>query len=207
MIIQWIQRSVAVVVLAFGFSALASETWNVDASHATARFKVTHMMLSKVSGEITGVTGTFKIDPKDITKLTAEVTLDPKTISTHNAKRDDHLKNADFLDVTAHPTISFKSTKVVKKGKDTFDMTGDLTLHGVTKPVTLKEAKLTAPQKNPFGAGQKRAFSGKTTINRKDFGLVWNKTMDGGGVVVGDTVEIEVEAELDSTEKAAEKKG
>ena len=187
-------------------SLLATESWEVDASHSTARFKIKHMMLSNVSGEITGMKGTFTADGKDVTKLVTEVSLDMNTINTNNGKRDEHLKSADFFDTAKHPTITFKSKKVTKGKGKTFKITGDLTMHGVTKEVTLDDATLTDALKDPWG-NMRRAFTAKTKINRKDYGLTWNKALETGGVVVGETADIELEVELTQPVKTEEKKG
>lgn len=185
--------------------AFAAETWEIDASHSTARFKIKHMMISNVSGEITGMKGTFTTEGKDITKLTTDVTLDATTINTNNAKRDEHLKSADFFDIAKHPNITFKSKKVTKGKGKTFKIVGDLTMHGVTKEVTLEDAALTDALKDPWG-NMRRGFTAKTKINRKDYGLTWNKALETGGVVVGETTDIELEVELTQPTKIEEKK-
>ena len=178
--------------LAFGGEVRAS-TWEIDSSHTTAGFKVRHLMISNVKGEFTGVTGTVIVDDKDVLKSKVEVSMDTASISTGNAKRDDHLKTADFFDAKTFPKVTFKSTKIEKAG-DKLALTGDLTLHGVTKPVTLT-AELTSEIKDPWG-NTRRGVTASGKVNRKDFGLTWNKTLDGGGVAVGDEVQLNIEAEL-----------
>lgn len=170
-------------------------TWEIDDSHTSAKFKVRHLMVSNVYGQITGAKGSLEINDKDLTKTSGTVTLDLNTINTSNEKRDAHLKNEDFFEVTKHPTITYKINKVTKAKGSKYTLEGDLTLKGVTKPTTLKDVEITPSVKDPWG-GMRRGLSGTTSINRKDFGLTWNKPLDGGGVVVGDTVEIEVAAEL-----------
>lgn len=184
----------------------ATETWEVDATHATGRFKIKHLMISNVSGEVTGMKGTFTTDDKDVTKTTAEVTLDATTINTNNAKRDEHLKSEDFFNTAKFPTITFKSKKVAKGKGGKFKMTGDFTMHGVTKEVTLEDAELTSAMKDPWG-NTRRAFTAKTKINRKDFGLTWNKVLETGGVAVGETADVELEVEMTLPAKPEEKKG
>ena len=178
--------------LALGGEVRAS-TWEIDSSHTTAGFKVRHLMISNVKGEFTGVTGTVIVDDKDVLKSKVEVSMDTASISTGNTKRDDHLKTADFFDAKTFPKVTFKSTKIEKAG-DKLALTGDLTLHGVTKPVTLT-AELTSEIKDPWG-NTRRGVTASGKVNRKDFGLTWNKTLDGGGVAVGDEVQLNIEAEL-----------
>ncbi|NDG27581.1 MAG: polyisoprenoid-binding protein, partial [Proteobacteria bacterium] len=172
-----------------------ASTWEIDDSHTAAKFKIKHLMVSNVYGQITGAKGTLDIDDKDPSKTSGTITLDVSTINTNNEKRDAHLKDADFFEVTKHPTISFSIKKLSKSKNGKYLMEGDLTIKGVTKPVVLKEVELTPTVKDPWG-GTRRGLSGITTIDRKDFGLTWNKTLDGGGVVVGEKVDVEIAAEL-----------
>ncbi len=174
--------------------SLFAQSWDIDASHAEARFKIRHLMISNVSGTVGGFKGTCSSDDKDEMKLTGcEVVLDVNTINTSNEKRDAHLKNEDFFDTKKFPTMTFKSKKAVKKG-DQWELVGDLTLHGVTKEITITKVEITKPVKE-MGA-VRRGFSGSLTINRKDFGLSWNKALDNGGVALGESVEVSVESEL-----------
>lgn len=182
------------VVFGFAIHGVAG-TWDIDDSHTSAKFKVRHLMVSNVYGQITGAKGSLDINDKDLTKTSGTVTLDVGTINTNNEKRDAHLKAEDFFEITKHPTITYKISKVTKGKSGKYTMEGDLTLKGVTKPVTLKDVEITPTVKDPWG-GMRRGLSGTTSINRKDFGLTWNKPLDGGGVVVGDNVEIEIAAEL-----------
>ncbi len=179
-----------------------AEVWVTDQAHSAAHFKVKHMMVATVNGDITGVDAKLDINDKDITKSTVEATLDTKTINTNNAKRDEHLRSPDFFDVAKFPAIKFVSTKVSKAGKDGLKVAGNLTIRDVTKPVTLEVEGPTKAFKDPWG-NMKRGLSASTKINRKDFGLTWNKALETGGVVVGDEVKIEIELEL---QQAAEKK-
>lgn len=184
----------AFAALALPASSLAS-TWEIDASHTTAGFEVTHMMISKVRGHFGKVAGTIDIDDKDLTKSRLDVTIDASSIDTRNEDRDKHLRNADFFDTAKHPNITFKSTKVKKAGKDKLAVTGDLTMRGVTKPVTLDVVYTGKELKNPWGQPV-RAASATAKINRKDWGFVWNKSLDAGGLLVSDEVTIQIDAEL-----------
>ncbi len=174
--------------------AIAS-TWEADTAHSSANFSVKHLGISNVSGTLGDVTGKVEVDDKDITKSKIEATVDLKGINTKMGKRDDHLRSPDFFDVEKFPSLSFKSTKVEKGEGNKLKVTGDLTIHGVTKPVTL-DGELTAEVANPFSGAKTRGFSGTTTLNRKDFGLTWNKTLEAGGLLVGEDVKVFVETEL-----------
>ncbi len=169
--------------------------WIFDDAHSAADFSVRHMMVTNVKGQMRGVKGVVDIDDKDLTKSKVDVTLDVGTITTMNPKRDEHLKSPDFLDAQKFPTIKFVSKKVTKSG-DGLTVTGDLTIRGVTKTSILTVEGPTAPIKDPWGK-TKRGFTATTKVNRKDFGVSWNKALDGGGVVVGDEVKITIEGELE----------
>jgi polyisoprenoid-binding protein YceI len=169
--------------------------WEIDASNTTAQFSVRHMMVNTVKGQFGKVTGTVNLDDKDATKSKVEAVIDATTIDTREAKRDAHLKSPDFFDVAKYPTLTFKSTKIAKAGKGKYKATGDLTMHGVTKSVVLDVDGPTEPVKNLMGAWTRGAHV-TATINRKDFGLNWNKALEAGGVLVGEEVKIEVDAEL-----------
>jgi polyisoprenoid-binding protein YceI len=159
-------------------------------------------MVSNVYGQITGAKGALEIDEKDPTKTTGTVTLDVSTVNTANEKRDAHIKGEDFFDVAKHPSITYTIKKVTKGKGGKYKMDGELTMKGVTKPVSLNDVEITPTVKDPLG-GVRRGFSGTTTLSRKDYGLTWNKQLDGGGMVVGDTVDIEVAAELKEKQAAA----
>lgn len=170
-----------------------ASNWEIDPAHTTAGFKVRHLMISNVKGEFTGIAGTINLDEKDLLKSKIDVSMDVGSVNTGNAKRDEHLKTADFFDAQKFPKLTFKSTKIEKSG-DKLAMTGDLTLHGVTKPVTLM-VELTTEIRDPWG-NVRRGANATGKLNRKDFGLTWNKTLDGGGVAVSDEVQLTIEAEL-----------
>ena len=181
--------------------ALAS-TWDIDTAHASGNFSVKHLIISSVNGTLGDVTGKVEMDDKDVTKSKVEVSIDLKGINTRQPKRDDHLRSPDFFDVDKFPALTFKSTKIEKGEGSKLKVTGDLSMHGVTKSVTL-DGELTAEVTNPFSGAKARGFSGNTMLNRKDFGLNWNKTLEAGGVLVGEEVKVSVEAEIVKKEAAA----
>ncbi len=170
-------------------------TYTIDPAHSVADFKVRHLMVSNVRGEFSGVSGTVQYDPENLANSKLEAKIDATTLQTRDAQRDAHLKSADFLDVEKFPTITFVSKKVVKNGHDEYKITGDLTIHGVTREVTLDVEGPTPEVKDPWGTARTGA-SAKTKINRKDFGLVWNMALETGGVLVGDDVHIQIDLEL-----------
>ncbi len=174
--------------------AIAS-TWNIDPEHTNVGFKVRHLMVSNVKGGFGKVSGVVNVDEKDITKSSTTVTIDTTSIDTGVAKRDAHLKSPDFLDVARYPTMTFVSTGVMKGTGGAFKLAGNLTLHGVTRPVVLQVEGLSGEIKDPMG-NIRRGASATTTINRKDYGLVWNKMLEAGGVAVGDEVVINIEVEM-----------
>lgn len=189
-------RFVALTALAlagFAGSAHAAE-YDLDAAHGRVGFSVRHMMVSNVRGEFQKFKGSVAIDDKDISKSKVDVTIDVNSINTNQEKRDGHLKSPDFFDATKFPAITFVSTKIEKGTGDALKVTGNLTMHGVTKLVTL-DATYTAARKDIMGM-MRGGFTATATVNRKDFGLIWNKSMDGGGVVVGEDVKLELEGEL-----------
>jgi polyisoprenoid-binding protein YceI len=184
-----IARSLAIALVALPALALAGDTWNIDTSHTQTGFSVKHFMLSTVRGDFDKTTGTAVIDDADVTRSSVEVTIDVATISTRDQKRDAHLKSPDFFDVAKYPTATFKSTKVEKAGEG-LKVTGDLTMHGVTKPVVLDVTTLTKEMKDPYG-NWRRAVSATARLNRKDFGVSY-----GPDSVVSDLVNVSIEAEL-----------
>jgi polyisoprenoid-binding protein YceI len=169
-------------------AALAAPTaWEVDPSHSQVGFAVKHLVVSTVRGEFEKYSGKIQLDDQDVAKSSVEATIDVNSIDTKVADRDAHLKSADFFDAANHPAITFKSTRVEKVGKDKLKVRGDLTLRGVTKPVTLDV--VTTPEVKGMSGEARRGFSASTKINRKDFGLAWNKAVEAGPVV-GDEVAI-----------------
>ena len=174
---------------------LSAAPWEFDPAHTGVHFKVRHLMISSVRGEFEKVSGKIVYDEADVTKSTADITIDAASINTRVAKRDEHLRSPDFLDVAKHPAITFRSKRVDKAGNGTLKMTGDLTIRGVTKEVVLTVEGPTPAIKDPWG-NQRVGGQATTKINRKDFGLVWNKALETGGVVVGDEVEITIDVEI-----------
>lgn len=186
----------AATAATLSFPALASaSTWDLDGAHTTAAFSVTHMMLTTVRGDFQKTTGTVELDEKDVTKSKVEATIDASTVDTRVADRDKHLRSQDFFWVEKYPTITFKSTKVEKAGEGKLRVRGDLTIRGVTKPIVLD---VTGPSKeitSPWGTPV-RSLHATTKIKRSEFGLTWNKALESGGVLVGDEVTIDIDAEL-----------
>lgn len=195
-----LKPAVAALVLAAPSFAFAAE-YVVDSAHSAAQFSVKHMMVSNVRGAFSKVTGTANIDENDITRSTVEASIDVSTVNTNEPKRDEHLRSPDFFDTAKYPTMSFKSTNVEKAG-DNLKVTGNLTLHGVTRPVVLDVEGFTTEAKDPWG-NTKRGGTATTKINRKDFGLGWNKALETGGVVVGDEVAITLDLELNKKQAPA----
>lgn len=171
---------------------MSTEPWTFDLSHSSVQFHVRHLMVSKVHGRFTKWSGTLELDNADLTKSRLDVTIDAASIFTEEQKRDDHLRSPDFLDVAKFPTITFQSRAIEKKG-DRYDVHGDLTIHGVTKPVVL-EVEGGDQVKDPWG-GTRTGFSAKTHVSRKEFGLTWNVALETGGLLVGDKIEITLEIE------------
>ena len=172
---------------------MTTTNWNFDLSHSSVNFHVRHLMVSKVHGRFSLWGGTLVIDNDDITKSRVDVSIDATSVDTKEEKRDAHLRSADFFDVEKFPALTFKSTQVEKVGDEELAITGDLTIHGVTKSVKLA-VELGGVAKDPWG-GTRTGFSAKTSINRKDFGLGWNSVLETGGVLVGEKVEITLEIE------------
>lgn len=172
--------------------ALAADTYTVDKVHSTALFTVRHLM-SKVTGKFTDLSGTIQIDHAKPETSTVEFAIKTASVDTSNSQRDDHLRSPDFFDATANPEITFKSTKVKSTGKDTYAVTGTLTLRGVAKEVTLPVTVL-GEGKDPMG-NEKIGFEVETTLNRKDYNIIWNKTLDAGGYMLGDDVTVAVNLE------------
>ncbi len=190
-IITSLSTIIALALPAFAFAS----TWTIDSDHSNVGFKVRHLMVSNVKGSFEKHTGTVEIDDKDITKSKVEVSIDTNSINTNVQKRDEHLRSADFFNVAKFPTMTFVSKKVATAGKDNLKVTGDLTLHGVTRQVVLDVEGLSKESKDPWG-NMRRGATATTTINRKDFGLVWNKALETGGVAVGEEVTITLEIEM-----------
>jgi polyisoprenoid-binding protein YceI len=176
-------------------SPASTITWKIDPAHSHAEFKVRHMMISNVKGSFSGVAGTLVENTADGTLSQVDATIDISSISTGDVARDTHLKSPDFFHHEQHPQMVFKSTKVEKKGPEEYAVTGDLTVHGVTKPVTFAVEGPSAPGKDPYG-NMRIGLSATTKINRKDFGLTWNAALETGGVLVGEDVQITLDVQF-----------
>jgi polyisoprenoid-binding protein YceI len=189
------KRLAILLTLAAPAAALAdAATWNIDPAHTQSMFTVRHMVITNVKGQFDKTTGAVQLDDKDVTKSSVEATIDVKTVNTRVQARDDDLRSPNFFDVAKYPTITFKSTKVEKAGEGKLKVTGNLTIHGVTKPAVLDVEGPSAEIKDPWG-NVRRGLTATTTINRFDYGLEWNKAVEAGPVV-GKEIKIEIEAEL-----------
>jgi polyisoprenoid-binding protein YceI len=169
-------------------------TWQIDTAHTSTQFAVTHLMVSTVRGQFNKTMGTVTWDGKDLSTAAIDISIDVNSIDTREPRRDDHLRGADFFDVAKYPTMTFKSTKVQAAGPGKVKVTGDLTMHGVTKAVVLNVDGPSAPLKEANGT--RVGASATTTISRKDFGLTWNRAIEAGGVAVSDEVAITIDVEL-----------
>jgi polyisoprenoid-binding protein YceI len=174
--------------------ALAESSWEIDPAHTAVQFSVRHMMISNVRGEFTTFSGTVRADEKDLTRSVIEATIDAASIDTRQAKRDEHLRSPDFLDVARFPKITFRSKRIEPAGSGRWKVRGDLTLHGVTREVVLDVEGPTPEVRDPGGKTRAGAHA-TTTLKRSDFGISWNKTLDSGGVVVGDDVAVTIDVE------------
>jgi polyisoprenoid-binding protein YceI len=172
--------------------ATTKTTWKLDPSHTLVEFSAKHLMITTVKGRITDVEGTIVIDEKNPRNSSVEATLKAVSIDTRTEQRDQHLRSADFLNAELFPEIKFRSTKI-EGDKDSFKLTGDLTIRDVTRPITL-DIRFEGQQTDPWG-GERVGFSGSGKIDRRDFGLTWNQALETGGVVVGNDVKINLEVE------------
>jgi polyisoprenoid-binding protein YceI len=195
---HFLTRAISATALATALAlpaGAATSTWQIDPNHSAAQFAVRHLAISTVRGAFTKVSGTIQLDDKDITKSSVEVTIDAASVDTRVPDRDKDLRSDHFFEVEKYPTLMFKSTKVEQAEAGKLKVTGDLTIHGVTKPVVLEVEGPTSPVKDPWG-NQRAAVNATTKINRQDFGVKWNAKMDNGGWVVGDDVDITIDLEM-----------
>jgi polyisoprenoid-binding protein YceI len=172
-----------------------SATYKIDPAHSSANFVVRHMMITNVRGGFSNIQGTITWDAANPSLSKVEAVIDTTTINTHEPARDTHLKSADFLDVEKFPTMTFESAGVASEGAGELDLLGNLTIHGVTKPVTLKVEGPTAEGKDPWG-NTRIGASATTKIKRSDFGLTYNAALETGGILIGDDLKIEIEVSL-----------
>ena len=174
-------------------AARQTTTWTIDPAHSVVGFSVRHMMVTKVTGQFERFSGTISFDPDDVAAATVEVEIETASITTRSADRDAHLRSADFFDAETYPTITFRSTAVRPGKGNGFQVHGDLSMHGVTRPVVL-DAEFNGSGASPFGhtvAG----FEASTKLNRSDFGLNWNAALETGGVMVSDEIKITLDIE------------
>jgi polyisoprenoid-binding protein YceI len=176
-------------------AAAQSATWTIDPGHSAATFTVRHMVVANVKGEFAGPVGTATFDPKDLSTLRVEATIDARTINTRNPDRDKDLRSELFFDVAKYPKITFKSRSVTAAAPGRLKVLGDLTIKGITKQVTLDVEGPTQEIKDIWGS-RRIGATGTTTINRRDFNIVYNRVLEGGGAVVGDQVSITLDIEL-----------
>jgi polyisoprenoid-binding protein YceI len=180
---------------------MAADQWNFDGAHSSIEFTVRHLLVSKVRGRFTKWKGTLRYDEKNPAASTVRVTIDAASVDTHEPQRDAHLRSPDFFDVAKYPELSFESTRIEKKGEGALALTGDLTIHGVTRPLVL-EVELGGHVKDPWG-NDRVGFSAKASIDRKDFGVSWNQTLDVGGLALSEKVDIAIEVEATRAVEAA----
>lgn len=169
-------------------------TWALDPAHSEIVFKVKHMMFTNVSGSFTQFEGSATTDGDDFNNASFDFSADVASVNTGNADRDGHLQSVDFFDAAQHPKLTFKSTAFTKKSEGEYTLTGDLSIHGVTKPVTL-DVEFGGTAKDPWG-NTKAGLSATGKINRKDFGLTWNSALETGGVLVGEEVKLAIELQF-----------
>ena len=173
----------------------ATTTWDIDPVHSAAEFKVKHMMISNVKGQFTNLKGTVALNEADIAASQVEASIDAASLTTREPQRDAHLRSADFFDVEKFPTLSFKSTHIRRAGAGELSVTGELTIHGVTREVVFDVEGPTAQAKDPWGNTRIGLYA-ITKINRKDFGLSWNAALETGGILVGDEVTITLDVQF-----------
>lgn len=168
-------------------------TWNIDLSHSAIHFTVRHMVVSRTRGRFGKFSGKIDFDPENLEAGSVNVEIDPASVDTNDAQRDGHLRSGDFFEVEKFPRASFRSTRVRGNGEGRLKIEGELSLHGVTKPVVL-DATFEGAAKDPWG-GTRAGFSATTSLDRRDYGITFNKALDAGGVLVGDKVELNLEIE------------
>lgn len=173
---------------------MAKSKWSIDSAHSSLEFTVKHMMMSKVKGTFQDFEASVEADPDDLTTADIQFSVDVSSITTRDEKRDAHLKSEDFFKVDEYPKMTFQSTNIVRKSDDEYDVTGDLTIRGTTRPVTFT-VTAEGQGKDPMGGDTVAGFSGEGKIKRNDFGLTWNVALETGGVLVGDEVKISLEIE------------
>lgn len=190
-----LRAAVAVLALALVLPVSArAETWVIDPAHTVSGFTVKHMMIANVTGVFEVTRGTIEYRPGDPGSVKADITIEAKSVNTRIGRRDDDLRSDNFFSAEKFPTLAFRSRRVQNVRTEGFDLVGDLAIRDVTREVVLRVNGPTAPIKDPQG-NRRVGATASTTINRKDFGIMWNRTIEAGGVVVGDEVKINLEVE------------
>jgi polyisoprenoid-binding protein YceI len=174
---------------------VSTSVWTIDPAHTVAEFKVRHMMISNVKGRFSVIAGELLLDEADLTRSRIIATIDAASIDTGDPQRDTHLKSFDFLAVDLFPTLSFASSRITRRGEGSLDVEGELTIHGVSKPVVFAVEGPTPPAKDPWGK-LRMGVSATATIDRKSFGLLWNAVVETGGFLIGEDVTISIDAEF-----------
>jgi polyisoprenoid-binding protein YceI len=169
---------------------MTNSKWALDTAHSSVEFSVRHMMFAKVNGSFNSFDASIEADPTDLTTANIEFTVDVTTVDTRNTDRDNHLRSGDFFDVENHPKMTFKSSNIVKTSEGVYDVTGDLTLRGVTRPETFV-VTYEGTGKDPWG-NEKVGFSAEGKIKRSEYGLTWNAALETGGVLVGDDIKVSI---------------
>ena len=169
--------------------------WELDPSHSGVHFSIRHMLFANVRGEFARVSGTVELDPADLTRSTVRASIDAASISTREPQRDQHLRSPDFLDVAQYPTIDFVSTAIVRTGAESLEIVGNLSLHGVTREITLKVETDGAELRDLYGNTRRGAVA-TTRLNRTDFGLTWNAVLETGGFLVGEELAVTIDVQL-----------
>lgn len=187
----------AIVLTALAALPLRADTFTIDPAHSEVTFQIRHLV-SQVRGRFNDFTGTIQMDPKNLPASSVEFQIKAASIDTNQADRDKHLRSADFFDVEKFPEITFKSKSIKPAGKDTYNVTGTLTMHGVSKEVTLPVTYLGQANMRGVRAG----FATSTTLDRKDYGIVWNRALDNGGGILGDDVKVEINLETVKKDEA-----
>ena len=172
--------------------------WAIDADHSSVDFSIRHMMIANVKGTFHNFSAVVEADVTDLSDATIDFNVELSSIDTRNKDRDAHLTSADFFDVEKYPEMTFRSTTIKNNGQGEYDVTGDLTIHGITKPETFS-VTFEGQGKDPWG-NEKVGFSAQGTINRADFGLTWNSALETGGVLVGDKVKVNLQIEASKAE-------
>ena len=188
----------SIIAIVVAVPTFAADVFTVDKTHSSTAFKIRHL-ISKVTGRFSDFSGTINFDRTKPENSTVEFIINAASIDTDNDNRDKHLRSADFFEADKYPHITFKSTSIKAVGKDKYNVTGNFTMHGVTKTITLP-VEITGVMKDPQG-NERIGFATAITIDRKDYDIVWNRTLDEGGVLLGD--EVDVMIELETIKKAA----